>query len=513
METCPARQLPELHSEGPGRPYTVYSSFLDKEIPEEDLFRFTRVRFLFSEQKELADRFVKFNVQDLMKTGVNVCEGVTKCTRITKSADGHSNNGLVLTMDNGSEVYVKIPNSYAGLARFTTASEVATSVLCSIFPSRESLHGHLIRTILSKPSISEEKASGTRLDIVWDETVLPQKMVLVHQVVDMEKRLMSIRFDSHGRIEVDVRHLGPGPLECYSMGPYTNANLWKGRDPIDYTLALGLNELAWVESYAVPRMNYPRSMKDQELLEDGLTLLTQYLHMAPYLIPRTADEASSVLWHPHLQLKDVFVDPETYKITSIVDWQSACVAHLFYQSDMPRFCQYLGRMRRAGISHNDLTITILSRLRRILRAPRHWAVFANKARPVICKPSVILNGLGDVWERRLLYFLRDSVMFLVAVWDKLYPEIPCPIEFSDEEKELHPKEGENVNIVRKVLQSFRGGTLVPIGGMIDAEEYDQEVENSRTFKSVFIGMAKSEEDKELFDKIWPFQEPGIWPMD
>lgn len=50
--------------------------------------------------------------------------------------------------------------------------------------------------------------------------------------------------------------------------------------------------------------------------------------MAPYLVPGSTDrlKSSSVLWHPDLHLENIFVDSVTGEITSVVDWQSACVA-------------------------------------------------------------------------------------------------------------------------------------------------------------------------------------------
>lgn len=50
-------------------------------------------------------------------------------TRITKCAEGFSNKEFILTMDNGSEVFAKIPNLIAGPARLTIASEVVTREL------------------------------------------------------------------------------------------------------------------------------------------------------------------------------------------------------------------------------------------------------------------------------------------------------------------------------------------------------------------------------------------------
>lgn len=102
--------------------------------------------------------------------------------------------------------------------------------------------------------------------------------------------------------------------------------------------------MAWIESHAVPRMNYYRSSQSKELPEDGLALLKKYIDVAPHFVPPPTDESgyANVLWHPDLHLDNIFVDPDTHQITRIVDWQSACVAPLFYQSGIPRLCRYPG---------------------------------------------------------------------------------------------------------------------------------------------------------------------------
>jgi hypothetical protein len=47
-------------------------------------------------------------------------------TEVLKCKEGLNNKAYLLTMDNGSEVFAKLPNPCAGPAFYTTASEVAT---------------------------------------------------------------------------------------------------------------------------------------------------------------------------------------------------------------------------------------------------------------------------------------------------------------------------------------------------------------------------------------------------
>lgn len=103
----------------------------------------------------------------------------------------------------------------------------------------------------------------------------------------------------------------------YCKGPNIFLNI--GKHPSDYTRALGRNEIAYIKSHAIPRMNYYRSLKTQEHPDDGLDILAKYMKVAPYLIPQSTNEAASndVLMHPDLHLDNIFVDPE---IKSHVLW-------------------------------------------------------------------------------------------------------------------------------------------------------------------------------------------------
>jgi hypothetical protein len=57
-------------------------------------------------------------------------------TRVLKCREGLNNKAYLLTMDNGSEVFAKLPNPIAGPAYYTTASEVATREFVSLLSSK-----------------------------------------------------------------------------------------------------------------------------------------------------------------------------------------------------------------------------------------------------------------------------------------------------------------------------------------------------------------------------------------
>lgn len=310
---------------------------------------------------------------------------------------------------------------------------------------------------------------------------------------------------------------------------------YAGRDSRDYTRALGRNEMAWIQAHAVPRMNYYRSSVKPEMPEDGIALLKKYMDVAPYLVPPSTDEsaasASNVLWHPDLHLDNIFVDPDSHRITSIVDWQCASVAPLFYQSGVPRMCRHHGPVRPGwviperpdnfdelseGEKHRTDADLESETLHKYYEAqvcklsPRHWAVLKQMTsfNERVRKPVWLVSG---VWENRDLFFLRDSLISLVAHWDELFP-IPekgtrsCPISFRESEIELHSKEEENITGVGQMLKLFRDQAILPVDGMVDPKDYETACRNMHKFREIFLSLAQDDAERDLFTHLWPYQD-------
>jgi hypothetical protein len=91
----------------------------------DDIFNFTRGRFVIDEAFEMSQRHVQFNVNELARLAAEAV-GANICVKIKKYPDGMYNKAMLLTMDNGTQVVAKVPNPNAGKPHFTTASEVAT---------------------------------------------------------------------------------------------------------------------------------------------------------------------------------------------------------------------------------------------------------------------------------------------------------------------------------------------------------------------------------------------------
>lgn len=215
-------------------------------------------------------------------------------------------------------------------------------------------------------------------------------------------------------------------------------------------------------------MNYYRSLEDRELPDDALALLAKYEEIAPFLVPPSncIAAANNTLWHPDLHLDNVFIDLVSHKITGIIDWQSAVVAPMFYQSGVHRAFRHYKPVREGWVVpekpenfdtlppddqkriDKDLeseTIHKYYELQTMTHVPLHWDVLQQSSVPKLTKPVWLVTG---VWENKDLFFLRHSLIALVAEWNQIFgQDTPCPITFSKAELELHAKEEVNIDMV------------------------------------------------------------------
>ncbi|PGH15478.1 hypothetical protein AJ80_05495 [Polytolypa hystricis UAMH7299] len=271
-------------------------------------------------------------------------------------------------------------------------------------------------------------------------------------------------------------------LDRYVVGPLTSAELWSsGREDIDldrgpwrrpegYARAIGNNKVAWIKKHASPQINYYAFLKESELPDQALALLPKYL------VPSDnhSEAVTNILWHPDLHLNNIFVNPTTCQITGIIDWQSTSIAPLFYQSCIPYNFDTLSEEEQTQMDQN-LESERMHKFYEVMvykHAPNHWEVLQQHRNIQLKRnPTWLVTG---VWENRDLFFLQQSLITIVARWNTL----------------PHP--------------NGQGGSSCSWD--VDPEDYEAAKANSAKFKEIFVGLAKDEEERELFDKLWPYQD-------
>jgi hypothetical protein len=93
----------------------------------------------------------------------------------------------------------------------------------------------------------------------------------------------------------------------------------------------------------------------------------------------------------------------------------------------------------------------------------------------------------------------------VAHWhDIRNSDIECPIVFSDEEMEQLESGMELVEGLSLVLRQLQKEGLIPLGGMVPREQYENARRWSKYFKDEFLILAEDEEQRKMYSKLWPY---------
>ncbi|GCB20818.1 altered inheritance of mitochondria protein 9, mitochondrial [Aspergillus awamori] len=487
----------------------------ETRIAEPELFKYQRYRWLKGESQHLAALYREFDLDHLLETANQVTgHKGTRCVKVSKCVEGQYNKAFILTMNNGEELVARLPNPNAGPSFYTTASEVATRRFVREILRIPVPHVYSWSEDPSNPAraeyIIEAKAEGHSLGSLWGGMSKSSQFGIIDQVVEIERKLASVSFPMQGCLYYtsnlkskipDAKGLDtmlsklPGleeedcrQMSYFAIGPSNDRKLWHGErhsmkldrgpwtNPVDYVTGLGISESNWARCHAKPRMNYYRSAETPENPNEYLALLQRYLDVAPHLVPNLpSPELNNIntLSHPDLHLDNIFIDPETHQITSIIDWQLAAITPSFLQRPHPQML--------------ELSLSPGSDEQR-------------------SREQELLDYYYQVTEKREdIFSLRESLIKLAAYWDQLQQgNTPCPIDFNAEELAAHESERELIEGLSNIVQRLEEEGLIPIGGMVRPEEYEHAKMVSDYFKREFINLAESDQQRELHEKVWPY---------
>lgn len=268
---------------------------------------------------------------------------------------------------------------------------------------------------------------------------------------------------------------------------------------VDYAKDIGLNEIQWAKSFAKPRMNYHRSMENPETPNDYVSLLQRYLQLAPYLAGASPEyDNCHTISHPDLHLDNIFADPKTKRITSIIDWQSTIISPISLQRRFPRFLEPLNEPPLGGpLAHYERLVK--------KRDPRRKAIIDDRYHSIKTKPIQLVPGC---WDRDDLFSLRNSLISVIAHWKNLGLDSGlCPIKFTAEELESHQHEMDLIEGISSIMYQLQDEAMIALGGMVRPDDYERLREfNKRSMKD-FIDLGEDDRQKALHAKVWPY--PGV----
>lgn len=92
----------------------------------EEFYRYSTQKWLWNEPAQLLRRYLQFNMDALIHVAEEATGDGKICVDVTKLPEGNSNKVFLVTMQDGKQLVVNLPNPNSGPVHYTTASEVAT---------------------------------------------------------------------------------------------------------------------------------------------------------------------------------------------------------------------------------------------------------------------------------------------------------------------------------------------------------------------------------------------------
>ncbi|PWY66750.1 phosphotransferase enzyme family protein [Aspergillus heteromorphus CBS 117.55] len=468
----------------------------------EALNRFTSGRWLWNEGQQLACRYVKFDLSTLLQLAASAI-GSKSCTQVLKISEGQYNKVFQLTMDDGREIIAKLPNPNAGRPHFTTASEVATmdflrNVLNLPVPRVYAWSSRASQNPVGAEYILMEKQAGVVLTDVWDVIKGKQKVQILDQIVDIERRLAATTFSKFGSLyykddlpensdptspqyrdstgkEVQSETFGIGPTNHRSFFDFRRGELDIDCGPwstvTEFMTAIARREIATAKSGLryplMPEGLFYGPRQYQPSLSKKLTALENYLKVAPHVLPENKATHASVLWHGDLHSHNIFVDPEDPgRIVGIIDWQSVSACPLFMQVGRPAFLDYNGpvpdglgkvplppdfdsmdpeeqreakELHRAQTLHNLYLVRCLQGNETVFQAIQGQNTLRHQVSVV---PGLVLMDYEPLLNNLLRDVEKEWEQITAAGEDGSSSGTPFPLQFSKEEVEQQVQDGE-----------------------------------------------------------------------
>jgi hypothetical protein len=266
-----------------------------------------------------------------------------------------------------------------------------------------------------------------------------------------------------------------------------------------------------------------------------LSLIDRYLQLAPAMVPSQLTEDidihSPTLEHPDLHPNNIFFDPKTKKISHIIDWQSASSLPLFYHCHVPTVIKHhcpaltvlddLNSWPKPPENYHSLAPDKKTYIDNAIgseylhkyylsstrtKNPRRWAVLQ---RPAELKLRTEPAGwVQSAWSNNEIFFLRRALMRIANRWEELCVDAgSCPWIFIEGEIASYEHEKETRGYVSTLLAYFQDNWGVPADGCIEVGWFAEVRAEMKRTRAHFVGSADNEEEKELAEKIWPYEDP------
>ncbi|KDQ05815.1 hypothetical protein BOTBODRAFT_182191 [Botryobasidium botryosum FD-172 SS1] len=449
-------------------------------------------------------------------------------------------------MDDGFEVIARLPFPKTLPISYATASEVATlRFLKKIDVPMPQVYAW--RSTASRESnpvgaefIIMEKLKGEELAKSWFTLSSTQRFDIARRVVEIENRIFSHTFPKHGSLYLlddTVDTPSDEAFDSFVVGPTADDLAWYGErasmklDPWktaeSYMRAIASRGIEFAKRHGKPR--YPDVRVAETPLgypEEHIDLLEKYEMIIPSVLPQDDYLRLPKLRHPDLHPNNTFVKPGTTEIVGIIDWQHACIAPPFLQAGIcPVFSRedeplptnlkrptlpdnYSGpspeEKEIADEPHRQREVQHFYLLCTSQMAREHWdALHSNHS----LTRQHLVEQAAVPW-RGEVSALRASLINIVDYWHEIAPAgTPCPIGFSDKERELHAEREEEAKGLAEFVSALSDVMGIGEQGWVQSEDFDEAMKKHDELKAQWLASAEGAESEEVRNEVlqwWPF---------
>lgn len=198
-----------------------------------------------------------------------------------------------------------------------------------------------------------EKAPGICLAFKWTDLRDLEIRRLAHSFVELEKVFSQVPFSATGSLyfKKDVPSSLQAPLypgehatetEQFCIGPIADYMFWYGRraglkldrgpwkNQVEYLQSMAQKEIDWTQRYGKHiEPDFPHNALGLGVPrpEYYLKLLECYQSLTPHLLPKDPAHpfTQPILRHPDLTPGNIFISPETGRVSCLIDWQHAII--------------------------------------------------------------------------------------------------------------------------------------------------------------------------------------------
>ncbi|KAI4947449.1 hypothetical protein J4E91_006803 [Alternaria rosae] len=512
-----------------------------RQIDTNPLFCYTSGRWLWNEREQLEARYRRFDVSSLQQAACRAV-GANKCISFEKIGEGNYNKAYRLEMEDGQKIIAKVPHPNAGPRVLTTASEVATMefarTILNLPVPRVLAWSATDQNPVQAEYIIMEEASGSQLHEIRQDLPLRRKCDIIHEFVDVERKLLSVSFEKLGSLyfkdsgiagcEPAIVTSGPqdvvGHIEStYCIGPITRREFWEKQrsemqchgpwtSSAEYLKSVARREIEWINAHANPQepIETPWQYRSpqQKSPEAHTALLEKFLAAIPYVTPKDPELVSTRLWHPDFYAGNVYID-EQARISCIIDWQGAWAAPVFIGANPPLLLDYgIDMLMKLPENFKGLDDATKDKLRYQVSQSiliHTYETSTVEKNPLMYKVMHYPHGqtlkqleafVGSTWDNCLFPF-EECLIHVESEWGHFGTNEPCPYHFSVEEIRQHDEEAGSFNKSQELSKELQD--VLTDEGYASNESFSKAVKILKDLREVGLGDLKGEE-RRSFDK-------------